>query len=146
MEQSSQYRVNWAQLITRVVIGLVFAAHGAQKLFDFGIPAITAGFASSGIPLPTFTAPLVTFVELLGGLALAAGTFTRIASLLLAIDMLGAILFVHINGGFFLPTGYEFALILLLISVGFALSGAGAYSVDGIRERGLSRAHKAVLA
>lgn len=146
MEQSSQHHINWAQLITRVVIGLVFAAHGAQKLFDFGIPAITEGFASSGIPLPTFTAPLVTFVELLGGLALAAGAFTRIASILLAIDMLGAILFVHISSGFFLPTGYEFALILLLISVGFALSGAGAYSVDASRRKSISHVQKAVLA
>lgn len=116
--------------ILRVVIGIVFIVHGAQKLFVFGLPGIAAGFGQYGVPLPAISAPVVTFVELLGGIALVLGLFTRIAAILLAIDMLGAILFVHGKNGFFLPTGYEFALTLLAVNIAIAVAGPGGYAVD----------------
>jgi putative oxidoreductase len=57
--------------------------------------------------------------------------------------MLGAIAFVHFAGGFFLPTGFEYALVLMTINVGFALSGAGAYSLDAVLQH--SRSHRSTL-
>jgi putative oxidoreductase len=125
-------RIDLGLLILRLVIGGVFIAHGAQKLFVFGIPGVTKGFEGMGVPMPGVTAPLVAAVELLGGLALVFGLLTRLASLGLAIDMLGAILLVHLKGGFFMPTGYEFALTLLGASLALMFTGAGAYSLDAV--------------
>ena len=116
--------------ILRVIVGIIFIAHGAQKLFVFGLGGVTQGFTQFGVPLPALTAPLVTFVELLAGIALVLGLFTRIAAILLAIDMVGAILFVHAKNGLFLPTGFEYALILLTVFVTIAMSGPGAYAID----------------
>jgi putative oxidoreductase len=116
--------------IVRVIVGIVFIAHGAQKLFGFGIAGVIGGFGQYGVPLPTISAPLVTFVELLGGIALLLGLFTRIAAILLAIDMLGAIVFVHFKGGFFLPAGYEYPLTLLAVMVALAIGGPGEYAIE----------------
>jgi uncharacterized membrane protein YphA (DoxX/SURF4 family) len=95
----------WGLLLLRAVVGLVFVVHGGQKLFGFGL-AGTAGFLGSlGIPLPTIAAAGLIAAELLGGLALLLGAWTRIAALLLAADMLVAMLTVHLRGGFFVPDG-----------------------------------------
>ena len=133
----------WGQLPLRLVVGLVFLAHGAQKLFQFGLGG-TAGFLGGlGVPAPALAAVVVTAVELLGGLALILGAFTRIAALVLTVHILVAILLVHITAGFFLPNGYEFALTLLGATLMLLLTGAGAASVDarfeshpGARARG----------
>jgi putative oxidoreductase len=146
MEQSHTNRINWALFVTRVVIGVVFAAHGGQKLFQFGLPGVTAAFAGMGIPVAIISAPLVTFVEFFGGITLAAGAYTRIASALLTINMLVAMLLVHISNGFFLPTGFEYTLVLASVSAGFALSGAGAYSIDALRQPKLGHQYKPALA
>jgi putative oxidoreductase len=135
MNQTNINRINWALAIMRVVVGIVFAMHGGQKLFQFGLTGVTGAFSGMGVPAPELAAPIVTFVEFLGGLALASGAFTRIAAALLAVDMLGAILLVHISGGFFLPTGFEYALVLMTISIGYVVAGAGAYSIDALREK-----------
>ena len=119
--------------ILRIVVGIVFIAHGAQKLFVFGIGGVTAGFAQMHIPLPMIAAPGVAILEFVGGIALAIGLFTRVVALLLAIEMVGAILFVHGRNGFFLPMGFEFALTLLGACVALVVAGAGEYSVDNRR-------------
>jgi putative oxidoreductase len=126
-------RLGLGLTILRIVIGIVFIVHGAQKLFVFGIGGVTAGFAQMHIPLPMVAAPVVAIVEFVGGIALVVGFFTRIAAVLLAIDMAGAILFVHGRNGFFMPMGYEFALSLLGACVALAVAGPGDYSVDNRR-------------
>ena len=119
-------------LVLRVVVGVVFIAHGSQKLFTYGLAGITGGFEQMGVPMASVAAPLVTFVELIGGVALILGFLTPIAAALLAIDMLGAILFVHGKNGLFLPNGYEFALTLLAANVTLLLAGPGAAAVDNV--------------
>lgn len=126
-------RVALGMTILRIVIGVVFIVHGAQKLFVFGIGGVTAGFAQMHIPLPMIAAPVVAIVEFVGGIALVVGLFTRVAAVLLAIDMLGAILFVHGRNGFFLPMGFEFAFSLLGACVALAVAGPGEYSMDNRR-------------
>ncbi|CAN5916795.1 DoxX family protein [soil metagenome] len=117
--------------ILRVVTGIVFAAHGYQKLFVYGMVGVQGAFTKMGAPMPTITGPLVALLEFFGGLALIIGLLTRLAAIGLAIDMLGAILIVHLASGFFLPAGYEFALLLMAASLTVAVAGPGAFSVDG---------------
>jgi putative oxidoreductase len=128
-------RVDTGLLILRTVVGVVFLAHGWQKLFVFGLSGTTTGFAQMGVPMPEVTGPLVAGLELVGGLALILGLWTRVFAGLLAIDMLGAIMLVHLRNGFFLPNGIEFALTLCAASVALALTGAGMMSVDDATRR-----------
>lgn len=128
----SANQVNVGLTILRAVVGMIFAAHGSQKLFVFGLDGVTGAFGQMGIPAPGVVGPLVAFVELFGGLALIAGLLTRLAAGGLAVTMLGAILFVHLGGGLFLPNGAEYALSMLGAVVFLALTGAGAYSLDSV--------------
>jgi len=116
--------------LVRIIVGVVFLVHGSQKLFVVGLGGITGFFTQAGIPLPMVAAPVVTFVEFLGGIALILGVFTRIAAILIAIDMMGAIAFVHGKNGFFLPTGYEYALTLLVLNIALAIGGPGEYAIE----------------
>jgi putative oxidoreductase len=121
--------------ILRVITGIIFMAHGAQKFFVFGVDGVAVGFTQMGIPLAGVAAPAVALVELLGGLALVAGLLTRVAALGLAVVMVVAMLVVHLSAGFFLPDGIEFTLMLLGAAVTLAITGAGAFSVDAFLMR-----------
>jgi putative oxidoreductase len=128
-------RLDAALAVLRAAVGVIFIAHGAQKLFVFGPAGVAGAFGQMGIPAADVVAPLVAAVEFLGGLALIAGLLTRIASVGLALVMLGAILMVHLSAGFFLPDGFEFALSLFGATTALALAGPGAYSLDAVLAR-----------
>ena len=119
----------------RVGAGAIFAAHGAQKLFGwfggYGLEGTAGWMASIGLEPGYALAALAGSAEFFGGLLLILGLLVRPAALVLAVTMLVAIVSVHLANGLFMSNnGYEFALALLVISVGLALRGAGSYSAD----------------
>ena len=132
--RNSRYssNVDAALLVLRLVVGLVFVLHGGQKLFVFGLGNVAGNFAKMGIPAASVTGPLVGLVEFFGGLGLIGGLLTRLSGLGLAIDMLGAIYFVHLPKGFMGPQGFEYPLTLLAASAALMVTGAGRYSLDYI--------------
>lgn len=132
-QTSTDSRHDIALAALRVAIGGIFAAHGAQKLFVYGIEGVSGAFGGMGIPMPGITGPLTGVVELTAGLALVVGLLTRLAGLGLAVIMIGAIGFVHAQAGFWAPNGVEFPLALLAGAATLALSGAGRYSLDAVR-------------
>jgi putative oxidoreductase len=119
----------WGLLPLRLVVAAVFLMHGGTKLFVMGVPAVTGMFGHMGIPLAAVAAPLVVAVEILGGLAVLTGVFTRWAGLLLAADMAGAIFFAKLHGGFFAPKGWELELLLLGAALTLAAAGPGGFAL-----------------
>jgi putative oxidoreductase len=120
-----------ALLLARVGIGLVFFAHGWQKLFTNGVDGTSAFFGQAGVPMPTLSAWFAAVVELVGGAALILGIAVPAAALLLVIDMIGAFLFVHAGNGLFMEkNGYELVLALAAASLVLGALGAGRFSLD----------------
>ena len=126
--------------ILRLVLGVVFFAHGAQKMLGwfggFGFHGSMGFFTHMGIPAPV--AFLIICIEFFGGLGLIVGLLTRIAALGIAGDMIGAIFLVHLQNGFFMNwmgtqkgEGIEYHLLALAIAAALLLRGAGAFSLDG---------------
>lgn len=127
---ASSRQVNVALAILRVVVGVIFVAHGGQKIFVFGFDGVAGAFGQMGVPMAGILGPFVALVELFGGLALITGLLTRVASLGLLSTMVVAILLVHISNGFFAPTGVEFPLSLLGSTLALVITGAGDLSLD----------------
>lgn len=121
----------------RLAAGVIFVAHGAQKLFGwfggYGLEGTGAWMASIGIEPGQLMAVLAGGVEFFGGLVLILGLLVRPAAVVLAITMIVAIVTVHLQNGLFMSNnGYEFGLALLAISIGLVFRGAGGISVDRI--------------
>lgn len=133
---ASAAQINLSLLLLRVATGLTLAAHGWQKVFTYGLSNVANNFGQMGVPLAPVAGPFVAILELVGGIAVAAGLLTRPLALMLAIDMLVAALLVHLPNGFFAPTGMELTLLLAAGSLAVAIAGAGEHSVDAaIRNR-----------
>ena len=123
-----------ALLILRVVLGIIMIYHGWPKLTDLG--GTIEGMAGMGIPAPAVAAIFATVAEFVGGLLMLVGAFTDIAGLMFAIDMLGAITFVHAKNGFSVAKGgVEWPLLLAAAALAIALSGPGGYAVGRPAER-----------
>lgn len=141
-----------AALILRVPVGLILAAHGAQKLFGwfggYGLDGTGQWLASIGLGPGYLMALLAGSAEFFGGLALALGFLTRPAAFVNAIAMLVAILAVHIGNGLFMSNnGYEYALTLFVVSVAFVIQGGGRFAMDNVVLRylnGVAARHRAV--
>ncbi len=121
---------SWAPFFLRLALGAIFIAHGSQKLFGaFGGPGLKgfAGFLGTmGLKPALAWAVLVGAVEFLGGICLLLGVQTRLAALFLGINMVMAILFVHLGHGLFTSNhGFEFPLALLSACISLLLTGGG---------------------
>jgi putative oxidoreductase len=118
-------------LLLRVVLGIVFLAHGVSK-FQGGIGNTAGWFESIGIP--GFLAYAVGTIEVVGGIALILGIGTRVVSLLLGIIMLGAIFTVNLQAG--LLEGYVLDLVLLVLAAHLVLNGSKLLSLEQVIYKG----------
>lgn len=117
-----------ALLILRVVLGIIMIYHGWPKVTNLG--GTIEGMAGMGVPAPAVAAIFATVAEVVGGLLMVLGAFTDIAGLMFAIDMLGAITFVHAKNGFSVAKGgIEWPLLLVAAALAIALAGPGRYAV-----------------
>ncbi|WP_127125804.1 DoxX family protein [Georgenia sp. SYP-B2076] len=125
-------------LLARVGLGVVFLAHGLQKFATNGMGATAEGFAAMGVPAPALSAWFAAIVETAGGAALILGVLTPLFSLLLALDMIGAMVLVHLpNGLWAAENGYELVLALAAGALAVGAVGAGRLSVDAVLARKL---------
>ena len=131
----TERQVDVALLIVRLALGIIFIAHGGQKLFVYGLSGVSGSFGQMGIPMGHVVGPMVALLEFGAGIAVILGLLTRLAALGLAINMLGAIWFVHLENGFFLPRGFEFNLALIGLAFALVAAGAGRYSLDSMLSR-----------
>ena len=132
--------------ILRVVLGIVFFAHGAQKMLGWfggnGFSA-TMGFFESQMHIPALFAFLAICAEFFGGIGLILGFLGRIAAFGIAVNMLVAVLRVHAPNGLFMNwtgnqrgEGFEFHLLVLAMACALMISGSGAWSIDRALTRG----------
>ena len=123
----------------RLVLGVVYFAHGAQKMLGwfggYGLHGTMGFFTHMGMPAPV--AFLVICTEFFGGLGLIVGLLTRIAALGIGVEMIGAIFMVHLPNGFFMNwagnqkgEGFEYHLLAVAVSAALLLRGSGAFSLD----------------
>ena len=131
---------SWSTLVVRVVLGVIFFAHGAQKVLGwfggYGLKGTVGYFTSVGLALPF--AYLICFFEFLGGIGRILGLFTRLAALAVIVVMIGTIAKVHWQHGFFINWsltpgkghGYEANLAFLAMALACLIAGGGALSLD----------------
>ena len=126
-----------ANVVLRVPVGIILAAHGGQKLFvwfgGYGLEGTGQWMESIGLAPGFVMALLAGSAEFFGGIALILGLLTRPAAALSAFTMVVAIFSVHGSNGLFMSNnGYEFALALLAATVALAIQGAGSFSLDAV--------------
>jgi putative oxidoreductase len=125
--------------VLRLVLGVIFFAHGAQKLLGwfggYGFQGTMGFFEHMGMPAPV--AFLIICTEFFGGLGLIVGLLSRIAALGIGVEMIGAIFLVHLPNGFFMNwtgtqkgEGFEYHLLAIAAAAVLLLRGSGAFSLD----------------
>ncbi len=129
----------YGSTVLRVFLGVVFVMHAYLALVIFTPAGAAAYNAKLGIPLPAVAAWFTILAHGLGGIMMIIGLWTRWAALANAVVMLGALVFVHLNQGFFIkallvdgkpqPAGYEYVLTLVGAAIAQALLGSGALAV-----------------
>ncbi len=120
----------WVLLILRVIIGVVFTAHGYQKIGS-GADQVANFFGLVSIPLPLFFAYFITYLELIGGVLLILGLFTHWASKLFAVEMLVAFLMVHFSKGIFVDQGgFELVAVIFGAVLVIMAFGPGKLALD----------------
>jgi putative oxidoreductase len=140
-----------AALVMRLALGLVFFAHGGQKVLGwwggYGASATIQGFAKMGLP-PVVTV-LIMAAELGGAILLILGFLTRLAALGIGCVMAGALFMVHAKVGFFMNwagtqkgEGFEYHILALGLAIALLIKGGGALSVD----RALTREDRETVA
>jgi putative oxidoreductase len=141
---------NLVPLLLRIGVGLTFFFAGLDKVLG-GTAGLAGFFGSLGVPLPQLMAPFISYLELLGGLALLLGLLTRPIALLLAADMLVALLLVAIPSAMGTPSialgwnNLRVEFLLLISCLTLALSGSGLISIDTfIQGQGRSRNNRAL--
>jgi putative oxidoreductase len=127
--------LNIGLLLIRLVIGVLFIGHGAQKLFGwfggYGLKGTGGWFESIGMKPGVTMALMAGLTELVGGVLFALGLVTPLGGILIAATMVIAIAKVHgANGLWSTSNGYEYNLVLLAVTIGIALVGPGQYALD----------------
>jgi putative oxidoreductase len=131
---------DWTLTVLRLVMGVTFFMHGAQKMLGwfggYGFSG-TMGFFTNMMHIPAPFAVLAILAEFLGGIGLIMGALTRIAAFGIATNMVVAVLMVHAKVGLFMNwtgqqkgEGFEYHLLALAIAMALLVRGGGAFSVD----------------
>jgi putative oxidoreductase len=118
-------------IIGRIGIGIILIAHGWQKLVSNGVPATARSFRDMGVPVPEVSAWYATIVELAGGIMLILGVLMPLVGIAVAINMAGAIVFVHLEHGLFSPMGFELPLAIGVAALALGFS-SGRVAVDHV--------------
>ncbi|MBT2735685.1 DoxX family protein [Bacillus sp. ISL-7] len=121
--------------IIRVVVGVSFMAHGAQKLFGwfggYGLKGTGGWMESLGMKPGVMMALMAGLAEIIGGLLFTLGLLTPLAGIMIAATMVMAIVKVHASNGYWATqNGYEYNLTLIAVVIGIALIGPGKYALD----------------
>lgn len=145
---------DWVVGIARVVLGVIFFAHGAQKMLGwYGGPGLTNTMRTFTVHLhlPSTLAYFVIAGEFFSGIGLIVGLFSRIAALFIVLTMVGAIATVHFRFGLFLNWfgsqeghGIEYHLLAIALALVVVVNGAGAHSLDGLVHQHVSRLEQSV--
>ena len=139
LQKLLQTRNDLALTFCRLILGIVFFAHGAQKVLGwfggYGFSGTVGAFTKMGMPVALVY--FVMFVEFVGGLSLIFGLLSRLGGLGITALMLGAIMMVHVHNGFFMNwygaqkgEGFEYHLLAIALAVLIMVRGAGALSLD----------------
>lgn len=131
-----------ASFVLRVLLGIVFFPHGAQKVLGwfggYGFSATMATFTEK-MGIPPFLAFLDIVAEFGGAIALFIGLLTRVASFGIACVMVVAVLMVHLPNGFFMNwfgkqqgEGFEYHILVIAITIALMIKGGGRWSIDGL--------------
>ena len=126
--------VDWASLVLRIGLGIMFFAHGLQmalgKLGGPGVNGFSKMLSGLGFAPAQLWSYIACYTVLIGGLFLILGVFTRISAIILMIFMIVAVLKVHLSKGFFLANGgYEYNFIILCALIALLALGTGKYGI-----------------